>query len=292
MIAAPLFHSWGFAHFVLGPGPELHLRPAAQVRPRGDAEGDRRRAARPRSSWCPVMMQRILELPEETLDKYDLPQLRVTAASGSALPGELGDEVDGHASATTSTTSTAPPRSPGRRSPRPRTCARPRARPAGRRAAPWSGSSTRTETTSSRARPAASSSATRWPSRATRAAAARTSSSGLLSSGDVGHFDEEGRLFIDGRDDEMIVSGGENVFPREVEDLLSDHDGIKEVAVIGVDDEEFGQRLKAFVVPDDGRRARARTRSRATSSRTSPATRSPARSSSSTRCRATRPARS
>jgi fatty-acyl-CoA synthase len=71
---------------------------------------------------------------------------------------------------------------------------------------------------------------------------------GLMSSGDVGHFDDEGRLFIDGRDDEMIVSGGENVFPREVEDLLSDHEAISEAAVIGVDDEEFGQRLKAFVV--------------------------------------------
>jgi fatty-acyl-CoA synthase len=71
---------------------------------------------------------------------------------------------------------------------------------------------------------------------------------GLLSSGDVGHFDSGGRLFIDGRDDEMIVSGGENVFPREVEDLLADFDGVVEVAVIGVEDAEFGQRLKAFVV--------------------------------------------
>ena len=71
-------------------------------------------------------------------------------------------------------------------------------------------------------------------------------------SGDVGHFDEAGRLFIDGRDDEMIVSGGENVFPREVEDLLADHEAVVEVAVIGVDDEEFGQRLKAFVVLDEG----------------------------------------
>ena len=79
---------------------------------------------------------------------------------------------------------------------------------------------------------------------------------GLLSSGDVGHFDDDGRLFIDGRDDEMIVSGGENVFPREVEDLLADHDAVKEVAVIGVDDDEFGQRLKAFVVVRDGARAR------------------------------------
>jgi fatty-acyl-CoA synthase len=75
---------------------------------------------------------------------------------------------------------------------------------------------------------------------------------GLMSSGDVGHFDEQGRLFIDGRDDEMIVSGGENVFPREVEDLLSDHGSVAEAAVIGVDDEEFGQRLKAFVVTAEG----------------------------------------
>ena len=69
-----------------------------------------------------------------------------------------------------------------------------------------------------------------------------------MSSGDVGHFDSKGRLFIDGRDDEMIVSGGENVFPAEVEDLLAGHEAIAEAAVIGVDDEKFGQRLKAFVV--------------------------------------------
>jgi fatty-acyl-CoA synthase len=76
---------------------------------------------------------------------------------------------------------------------------------------------------------------------------------GLMSSGDVGHFDREGRLFIDGRDDEMIVSGGENVFPAEVEDLLAGHEAIQEAAVIGVDDEKFGQRLKAFVVLRDGK---------------------------------------
>ena len=46
----------------------------------------------------------------------------------------------------------------------------------------------------------------------------------------------------------MIVCGGENVFPREVEDLLADHESIEEAAVIGVPDEQFGQRLKAFVV--------------------------------------------
>jgi fatty-acyl-CoA synthase len=75
---------------------------------------------------------------------------------------------------------------------------------------------------------------------------------GLMSSGDVGHFDRRGRLFVDGRDDDMIVSGGENVFPREVEDLLESHDGITEAAVIGAPDPEFGQRLRAFVVVTPG----------------------------------------
>ncbi len=71
---------------------------------------------------------------------------------------------------------------------------------------------------------------------------------GLMATGDVGHFDRQGRLFIDGRDDEMIVSGGENVFPAEVEELLGEHEAIEEAAAIGVEDEKFGQRLKAFVV--------------------------------------------
>ncbi|BAX96207.1 putative fatty-acid-CoA synthetase FadD [Mycobacteroides stephanolepidis] len=72
---------------------------------------------------------------------------------------------------------------------------------------------------------------------------------GFLSSGDLGHLDRSGRLYIDGRDDDMIISGGENVFPREVEDLLLTHNAIDDVAVIGVEDDEFGQRLRAFVVP-------------------------------------------
>jgi fatty-acyl-CoA synthase len=71
---------------------------------------------------------------------------------------------------------------------------------------------------------------------------------GLMSSGDVGHFDQQGRLFIDGRDDDMIISGGENVFPSEIEELLAGHEAIEEVSAIGVDDEQFGQRLRAFVV--------------------------------------------
>jgi fatty-acyl-CoA synthase len=78
---------------------------------------------------------------------------------------------------------------------------------------------------------------------------------GLMATGDVGYFDPAGRLFVRGRDDEMIVSGGENVFPKEVEDVLSRHKAVAEAACIGVDDEQFGQRLRAFVVLADGSKA-------------------------------------
>ncbi len=71
---------------------------------------------------------------------------------------------------------------------------------------------------------------------------------GYMSTGDVGHFDDEGRLFIDGRDDDMILSGGENVFPQEVEELLTAHQAVADAAVFGVPDEDFGQRLAAVVV--------------------------------------------
>ncbi len=70
---------------------------------------------------------------------------------------------------------------------------------------------------------------------------------GLLSSGDLGYF-RDGLLFVEGREDDMIVSGGENVFPGEVEELLSHHPCVAEVAVVGVADDDFGQVLAAFVV--------------------------------------------
>jgi fatty-acyl-CoA synthase len=75
---------------------------------------------------------------------------------------------------------------------------------------------------------------------------------GMVSSGDLGHFDADGRLFIDGRDDEMIISGGENVFPGEVEELLHLHPDILEAAAIGMPDPDFGQTLTAFVVLREG----------------------------------------
>jgi fatty-acyl-CoA synthase len=75
---------------------------------------------------------------------------------------------------------------------------------------------------------------------------------GHMATGDIGRFDQAGRLSVLGRDDDMIVSGGENVYPAEVEDLLAARPEVAEVAVVGAPDEEFGQRLVAFVVPRAG----------------------------------------
>ena len=74
---------------------------------------------------------------------------------------------------------------------------------------------------------------------------------GLMATGDVGRIGADGRLYVEGRDDEMIVSGGENVFPQEVEHCLCRHPGVVEAAAIGVDDDTFGRRLRAYVVVSD-----------------------------------------
>ena len=71
---------------------------------------------------------------------------------------------------------------------------------------------------------------------------------GLVVTGDLGHFDRKGRLYVDGREDDMIVSGGENVYPIEVEELLGRHQDVAEAVVIGYPDDRFGQALKAFVI--------------------------------------------
>jgi len=83
---------------------------------------------------------------------------------------------------------------------------------------------------------------------------AKTVVNGMTSTGDMGYLDNVGRLYIVGREDDMIISGGENVYPRAVENALAEHPDITEKAVIGVPDERFGHRLAAFVVlqPEGG----------------------------------------
>jgi acyl-CoA synthetase (AMP-forming)/AMP-acid ligase II len=249
MIAAPLFHSWGFLHFMLS----LPTGATMVLRARFDPEETLQAIAEHRArvlAVVPVMMQRILNLPDEIKRRYDLSSLEVTAVSGSALPGELatkwmdefGDNIYNLYGSTEVAWATI-------------------ATPEDMRAAPGTAGRPPRGTV---VRIVDEEGNDVEPGETGRifignqlAFEGYTGGGGkehlgdLLSSGDVGHFDEGGRLFIDGRDDEMIVSGGENVFPREVEDLLTDHDAVVEAAAIGVDDEQFGQRLRAFVVMQD-----------------------------------------
>jgi fatty-acyl-CoA synthase len=246
MIAAPLFHSWGFSHFVMS----LPTGSTMILRRRFDPEETLNAVQRHRAqvlAVVPVMLQRILQLPAETLDSYDLSSLRVTALSGSALPGELaiewmdrfGDTIHNLYGSTEVAYATV-------------------AKPEDLRAAPGTagrppyGTVVRLYDEAGQEVPRGEVGrifvGNEMSFEGYTGGGGKEVIDGLLCSGDVGHFDSDGRLFVDGRDDEMIVSGGENVFPREVEDLLADHEAVVEAAVIGVEDEEFGQRLKAFAV--------------------------------------------
>ncbi|MEA2276367.1 MAG: hypothetical protein QOC78_1327 [Solirubrobacteraceae bacterium] len=255
MIAAPMFHSWGFVHFTLAMG----LGSTMVLRRRFDPEDTLSTVAQHECTALvvvPVMLQRILELPPQTIDRYDLGALRVIAASGSALPGELATKVmdrfgdvlyNLYGSTEVAWATIATPEdlrvAPGTAGRPPRGTVVKLLDDDGGEVGP--GETGRIFVGNEMAFDGYT------------GGGSKQNLGGLLSSGDVGHFDAGGRLFVDGRDDEMIVSGGENVFPREVEDLLADHDAVDDVAVIGVDDEQFGQRLKAFVVRAPGAKAGA-----------------------------------
>ena len=250
MIAAPLFHSWGFAHFTIA----LPLASTMVLRRRFDAEDTLRAVAHHSATalvLVPVMLQRILELGEDTIARYDTSSLRIIALSGSALPGELatramdvfGDVLYNLYGSTEVAWATI-------------------ATPADLRAAPGTagtppiGTVVKLLDEQGREVPRGQTGrifvGNEMVFEGYTGGGSKEVIAGLMSTGDVGRLDEGGRLFVEGRDDEMIVSGGENVFPREVEDLLADHECVEEVAVVGVPDDEFGQRLRAFVVPRPG----------------------------------------
>jgi acyl-CoA synthetase (AMP-forming)/AMP-acid ligase II len=252
-IAAPLFHTWGFAHFMLS----LLLGHTIVLKRKFDPEGALALSDEHRCDEIvviPVMLQRILALPDEKLDKYSLDSVKVVAASGSALPGDLavswmdrfGDNLyNTYGSTEVAYASIATPEDMRTE---PSTAGRP----------PWA---TVVKIFDDKDQEVAAGESGRifvgnsLLFEGYTGGGHKDMIDGLMSSGDVGRFDEEGRLFVEGRDDEMIVSGGENVFPKEVEDCLARHDAVVEVAAIGVDDDDFGKRLRAFVVLRDGSEA-------------------------------------
>ncbi|MDP8967278.1 MAG: acyl-CoA synthetase [Actinomycetota bacterium] len=249
LIAAPLFHSWGLAHLILGIALSSTLILQRRFDPQDALSAIDEHGATALIA-VPVMLQRMLELGPRTLGRYDTGSLRVIAASGAALPGELATKVMdafgdilynlyGSTEVAWATVAT----------------------PEDLRAAPGTAG-----------RPPRGTVVRLYDADDREVGRGETGRifvgnelcfdgysdggnkalvDGLMSSGDVGHFDEGGRLFVDGRDDEMIVSGGENVFPREVEDAIATLDGVEEVAAVGVQDAQFGQRLRAFVVVGD-----------------------------------------
>ncbi|MCD4527243.1 AMP-binding protein [Nocardioides sp. cx-173] len=247
-IAAPLFHTWGFAHLALA----MLLGSTVVLRRKFDPEGALEAAESERCDSIvviPVMLQRILALPEDTLASYDLSRVKVVAASGSALPGDLalswmdhfgdnlyniyGSTEVAYASIATPQDLREAPSSAGR--PPYATVVRildseGHELPAGESGRIFVGNNLLFE--------------------GYTGGGHKDMVDGLMSSGDVGRIGEDGRLYVEGRDDEMIVSGGENVFPKEVEDCLMRHEHVTDAAAVGVDDDDYGKRLKAFVVVD------------------------------------------
>ncbi len=250
MIAAPIFHGWGLMHL----GVSFLLGTPIVLRRRFDPEATLGLIARHRARaapMVPVMLQRIMELDPEIRRAHDTSSLRAITLGGSAIPGDLaGRAMDalgevvfntyGSTEVALATTAT----------------------PADLRAAPATAGRPLAATEVRVLDASGAELATGEPGRifvGSELAASGYSGGGgkemvdgMMSSGDLGHLDAEGRLFIDGREDDMIVSGGENVFPSEVEDLLASHPAIAEAAVIGVADEDFGQRLCAYVVVREG----------------------------------------
>ncbi len=245
VIAAPLFHAWGFAHVLLATA----LSSTIVLRRRFDPLETVRAVADHRADALvvvPVMLQRMLEADPEQRRALGASSLRVIAVSGSALPGPLANRVmDAFGDALYNlygSTEVAWATVAG---------------PVDLRAAPGTagrpprGTVVRILDEHDAEAPAGASGrifvGSEMLFEGYTGGGDKDRRYGLMATGDVGHFDVEGRLFVDGRDDDMIVSGGENVFPGEVEDLLAGVAGIREVAVVGVPDEEFGQRLRAVV---------------------------------------------
>ncbi|WP_419186589.1 acyl-CoA ligase FadD12 [Mycolicibacterium peregrinum] len=245
VIVAPMFHAWGFSQLAFAASMACTIVTRRKFDPEATLElVDRHRA----KGLCvvPVMFDRIMDLPDNVLNRYDGRTLRFAAASGSrmrpdvvtAFMDRFGDIIYNNYNATEAGMIAT-------------------ATPADLRAAPDTAGKP-AEGTEIRILDAEFQ---QVPTGAVGTIYVRNSTQfdgytsgstkdfheGFMSSGDVGYLDEAGRLFVVGRDDEMIVSGGENVYPIEVEKVLAGHVDVAEAAVIGVDDEQYGQRLVAFV---------------------------------------------
>ena len=252
LVAAPLFHTWGLAAMQLG----MALRASLHLVRRFDPEETLRTIAEHRCDALfavPIMLHRMLDLPERVRGRYDLSSLRIVASSGSALGGSFvtqfmdafgdnlynlyGSTEVSWASIADPTDLRAAPTTAGRCPPGTQVAILDefgRHVPPGNTGEIFVGNEMLFDG---------------YTDGGTLPKARE-----LMATGDVGYVDADGRLFVTGRADEMIVSGGENVFPRPVEEALLALPEVSDVAVVGVPDEEFGHRLAAYIVPRRGAR--------------------------------------
>ncbi|WP_041297915.1 acyl-CoA ligase FadD12 [Mycobacterium sp. MOTT36Y] len=250
VIVAPMFHAWGFSQLLLAASFACPVITRRKFDPEATLDLiDRHKATG--LVVVPVMFDRIMDLPAEVRRRYSGRSLRFAAASGSrmrpdvvtAFMDEFGDVIYNNYNATEAgMIATA---TPADLRAAPDTAGRPAGGteirildpefnelPAGEVGSIYVRNNTQFDGYTS--------------------GSTKDFHAGFMSSGDVGYLDSAGRLFVVGRDDEMIVSGGENVYPIEVEKALAAHPDVAEAAVIGVDDEQYGQRLAAFVVLEPG----------------------------------------
>jgi acyl-CoA synthetase (AMP-forming)/AMP-acid ligase II len=246
VIVAPMFHAWGFSQLIFAASMACTIVTRRKFDPEATLELiDRHRATG--LAVVPVMFDRIMDLPDDIRTRYSCKSLRFAAASGSrmrpdvviAFMDQFGDVIVNNYNATeagliasaTPEDLRAAPDTAGK--PAPGTEIRILDKdfhevPTGEVGQIYVRSGTLFDGYTS--------------------GKTKDFREGFMASGDMGYLDENGRLFVVGRDDEMIVSGGENVYPVEVEKTLAAHPEVTEASVMGVDDEQYGQRLAAFVV--------------------------------------------
>lgn len=253
VVAPPLFHLFG----LIGMTSAFALGSPIVIRRRFDPEATLQQIDVHRAGVLlavPTMLSRIMALPDDVLERYDTSSLRMIVSGAAPLSAKLATAVmdrfgdvlyNGYASTEVGGGTLATPEDL-------------RAAP-GTVGRPMVGTKIRILDAVGDALPAGSTGrvfvASPLQFDGYTGGGSKETLDGLMSTGDLGHFDGHGRLFIDGRDDDMILSGGENVFPQEVEDLLSAHPDVADVGVFGIRDPDFGQRLAAYVVPAPSRPA-------------------------------------
>ncbi|MFD3745353.1 AMP-binding protein [Nocardia sp. NPDC058633] len=250
MIPAPLFHTWGLSALQLSTA----VRATVVLTQGFDAEQCLRRIAEHGVHTLiavPTMVQRLVDLPAEVRSRYDLSSLRHVISCGAPLAAATVDRfLDDYGEVLynlygSTEVSWASVAGPDDLRAAPTTAGRPplgtkiaildpehKAVPIGVVGRIFVGNHMLFDGYVSDSPP--------------------EEADGMMDTGDLGYLDAEGRLFVAGRDDEMIISGGENVFPRPVEEALAYLPQVTDVAVVGVPDREFGQRLAAFLVKHEG----------------------------------------